>query len=193
MTLYQTLAHEALPGHMYSYNFPRQNDFSAIQEQLKCMGYSEGWAVYAEIDAAKWIEENTWREIYLQRVYQKLYDEIVLCQIDIGIHAMGWTVEDIENFSMKVYGRSSRQAAEVVMETLINNPGAYQPYVVGYFELEDLRRKYCTEMEVPEREFIETWHLCGQAPFYIVDEYMNRVFGAQAEEETSKSESAYYR
>jgi len=182
LTLYQILAHEAFPGHMYSYNFPRQDDFPVLQEQLKCLGYSEGWAIYAEIAAAEWIEESIWKEIYLQQVYQKLYDEIVLCQIDIGIQVMGWTVEDIENFSMEVYGGSSRLAAEAAMEMLINNPGVYQPYVVGYFELEDLMQKYCTEMGVSERDFIEAWHFCGQAPFYIVDNYMNRVFCAQADE-----------
>lgn len=192
LTLYQTLAHEALPGHMYSYNYPGQSDFPRLQEQLKCLGYSEGWAVYAEIAAAEWIGEGTWRERYLQQVYQKLYDEIVLCQIDIGIHAMGWTAEDIEDFSAQVYGGSSRQAAETVMETLINNPGVYQPYVMGYFGLEDLRQKYCTQMGVPEREFIEAWQSCGQAPFSIVDGYMDRVFGAQAGGR-SETETAYYR
>lgn len=117
------------------------------------------------------------REAYLQQFYQKLYDEIVLCQIDIGIQTMDWTLADIEAFSVDAYGAGNRDVSETVMETLVQNPGAYQVYVIGYYEIEELRAKYCIERGIPEREFIEAYLQCGQAPFRVVDAYMDRKFG----------------
>lgn len=182
MSLYQTLAHEALPGHMYCYNFPRTVIYPSLQAQIRCTGYSEGWALYAEFSAAEWLREKGLREAYLKQLYQKLYDEIVLCQIDIGIHVLNWGLEDIETFSVEAYGAGSREASEAIMEILTQNPGAYQVYIIGYCEVEELRAKYCTGKGMSERKFIEAYMRCGQAPFRIVDAYMDRVFGAQAYE-----------
>lgn len=176
LTLYQTLAHEAMPGHMYSYNYQRECPFPVLQEQMKCLGYSEGWAVYAEFAAGDWLQEPGVKKTYLGQAWQKLYDETVLCQIDIGIHYMDWTPEDIERFSVEVYGAGSREAAEKVMTALVSNPGAYQAYVVGYMELAALEQKYGGE-----EKFFEIFHQCGQAPFSIVDAYMGKKFGAQAD------------
>lgn len=182
LSLYQTLAHEALPGHMYCYNFPGQVLYPRLQGQLKCMGYSEGWALFAERSAADWLTDRDLREAYIKRFYEKLYDEIVLSQIDIGIHALGWTLRDTEDFSVRAYGAGSREASEAVMETLSQNPCAYQPYVMGYFEIEELQSKYGVGRGISQWEFIEAYMWCGQAPFWIVDAYMGRIFGAQAYE-----------
>lgn len=179
LSLYQTLAHEAFPGHMYDYNFDDMTPYPNIESQIKCLGYSEGWAVYAEFAAEDWLEEEM-REEYHNQVEQKLFDEIVLCQIDIGIHTMGWGIDEIEEFSKEVYGYGTVESATQVMKTLVNNAGAYQSYVVGYLELKELEKYYCEERGISWKAFIEAYQKCGQAPFSIVRQYMERIFTAQA-------------
>lgn len=181
LTLYQTLAHEAFPGHMYHYNYMENIAYPMLTKQLKCLGNSEGWAIYAEIAAGDWLENEALKLAYEKLVYQKLFDEVVLCQIDIGIHAFGWTLEDIEEFSKENYGYGSLEASQMVMEVLVNNPGAYEAYVMGYYELMRLKDKYCMSGEISEYEFIEAYQRCGQAPFSIVEEYLEKYFGAHTE------------
>lgn len=179
LSLYQILAHEAFPGHMFCAVFQEDAKYPRLQEQIRCMGYSEGWAIYAEFMAGDWLGQGT-EEAYMRMLYRKLYDETVLCQMDIGFHALGWTLDELEAFCINAYDAGSMESAEAVVEMIANNPCAYQPYVIGYFELEDLREKYCTKLGMEESEFMEAYLRCGQAPFPIVSAYLERVFGAQA-------------
>lgn len=52
--LYQTLAHEGYPGHMYQNIYYRLTDPNPVRLVCGFPGYTEGWAMYAEIQAMNW-------------------------------------------------------------------------------------------------------------------------------------------
>ncbi|MDL2301688.1 DUF885 domain-containing protein, partial [Lachnospiraceae bacterium OttesenSCG-928-D06] len=170
ISMYQTIAHEAFPGHMYYYNFEYTEKDTSIDTLLKCMGYNEGWAVYAEFAVAEGLGED--KEEYLFMVEQKLLDEIFLCQLDIGIHGFGWNIEDVEKYMKEIYGITNHEGAENVMNILINNPAAYQSYVIGYFKMQELQEEFMQINEWSKKEFLEYYLKCGQAPFKIVEEFL---------------------
>lgn len=172
LSLYQIMAHETFPGHMYCSDFQKAKRYPTLDKLLKCPGYSEGWAVYAEFAAAEWLEAG--KAEYIGIVKQKLLDEVFLAQADIGVHGMGWTAGEVEAFMEEVYGVGDVGRAGKIYQIVLDNPGAYQPYVTGYFQLKDLEKEYCDEKGMDISTFLTHYLECGPAPFDFIRNYLLR-------------------
>lgn len=159
--LFTTLAHEGYPGHMYQNVYFLSSQGVSRKNVLRyCMdfpGYSEGWAMYVEllsfahagdIYALSGEKMNTPGDSYLQLL--RLSREIqlcLLCILDINIHNDGATVEDITPYLARI-GIKEPDTIENVYSYLINEPGTYLKYYVGYLELlecKELFRQYCED------------------------------------------------
>lgn len=169
--LYQVLAHEAIPGHMYYYNYKREDKgYPFLSAQINCLGYSEGWASYAEIAAGEWLGEDS--AAYCRAVRKKLFDQLVMCQADIGINGLGWEKEELGRYLADCYGEQAAKQTDEVWKTLIQNPAGYEPYVVGYFQMKDLEAYAGEYLGMETQEFLEHFLQIGQAPFPVVREHL---------------------
>lgn len=175
--LFTTLAHEGYPGHMYQNVYFISSQGVSRKNVLRyCMdfpGYSEGWAMYVELlsyehagslyglsgdgtntgqttASGTAISDQNSGSSYLQLL--RLSREIqlcLLCMLDIGIHNDGATVEDISPYLAGI-GIKEPSSIENVYSYLINEPGTYLKYYMGYLELlecKELYQKHCEETD----------------------------------------------
>lgn len=174
----QVLAHEGFPGHALSHNGGRAEEYPILEQALRFPGYEEGWAVRAELAAADWLEEG--QAQYREMVLDSLYGELVLAQMDIGIHGLGWTMEELEDFAEGIYGEEGRGVGTSLWNLLADNPCMYQPYAAGYCRLAGLERE-CAGQGMETQEFVRKYLECGQAPFALAEEWLLGT-GLHAEE-----------
>ncbi|MBE5881410.1 MAG: DUF885 domain-containing protein [Lachnospiraceae bacterium] len=154
--LFTTLAHEGYPGHMYQnvYFLSAQgvNRKNILRYCMDFPGYSEGWALYIELLSFSYAEGD---KTYLELL--RLSREIQLCLLsilDIRIHNDGATVSDITPYLARI-GIKEPEVVENVYSYLVNEPGTYLKYYVGYLELlecKELYRKKCMSEDVTYSE-----------------------------------------
>jgi uncharacterized protein (DUF885 family) len=131
--LFTNIAHESFPGHLYQNAYFCQNNTLPIRNVIKNNGYIEGWASYitnlsygyTEMDAA-------------QVELSKCNDAIVLClsaRADIGVHYEGWTRTDISNYFAQNNCTLNNQTICALYDIIIDDPGDYLSYAVGYIEI----------------------------------------------------------
>lgn len=153
ISLYTTLAHEGFPGHMYQNIYfiasCGVNPGNVLRYSLDFPGYSEGWAMYTELlayeNAAAFTgQDQTYcKMLRLSREIQLC----MLCYLDIRIHADGAALTDITPFLAKIGVKDPNSIYEVYTY-LINEPGTYLKYYMGYLELlecQKLFRERCEE------------------------------------------------
>lgn len=134
-TIYTTVAHEGYPGHLYQNVYFRSKDPAPIRNLLSFLGYDEGWATYVEFysyqysgideDLADLLEANN--EMVL----------LMYARADIGIHYEGWNRSRALSFIKQYTG--DEELAGKIYEVLLEEPGIYLPYAVGYLEIKELR------------------------------------------------------
>ena len=94
--MFQTLAHEGWPGHLYQNVYFKETENN--HDIRKVMGYScyaEGWANYVENYVPKYALENySYRKGFLASIYSSLS----MCELDLGVNCYNWTVKDIIEF-----------------------------------------------------------------------------------------------
>ena len=170
-SLFNTLAHEGYPGHLYQNSYLLNKKVPLLRHLLDCGGYTEGWATYAEIFAYRYTGVSPDEVSILQNnmiVSLCLYG---LC--DIGVHAHGWTENEVLEFLQK-YGNWSKDTANAVYSAVVDEPASYLKYTVGYLEIMRLKEKM---KELLGGNFTEkTFHTylldMGPCSFQILEDYM---------------------
>lgn len=146
LDLYTTLAHEGFPGHLYqtvySQTALRNANVPLIRQLLYYGGFTEGWAVYAELYAyqfAKSIcDEKTYDTLLLTQYNREL--QLCICSIlDIYIHYDGASLEQVRNL-LSSLGLNSANA-ETIYTIICDAPANYPKYYVGYLEILSLKEK----------------------------------------------------
>ncbi len=157
--LFTTIAHEGYPGHMYQNVYFLQSQGVNRKNVLRyCMdfpGYSEGWAMYVELLSFSYADGDP---TYLEML--KLSREIQICLLsilDMRVHIHGADVSEITPYLANI-GIKEPDIIENVYSYLVNEPGTYLKYYVGYLELlecKQLFRKKCTaeDMEYSDLDF----------------------------------------
>lgn len=129
MNILLGVAHEAYPGHhfqaMYALAHGTSSEATPDNE-----AYIEGWGIYAERladEAGLYDGDQIARLGYLTH----LYDVFMALQIDIGIHARGWTHSAAVDTMMMVAGRP-RSQAESYANRHAATPGQLATYGIGF-------------------------------------------------------------
>ncbi len=140
--LWQTLAHEGFPGHMYQNVYYLSTDPEPVRCILSFTGYSEAWAVYVGYDAVKKYDfpdaDETIREDVAQlAALDSEFSYLIMARIDLGINYEGWTLEDTENY-MTGLGLNAASAEEMYY-VFVGDPAVYQSYSTAYYELLELK------------------------------------------------------
>lgn len=135
--LFTTLAHEGYPGHLYQNVYDRSQNHPLLSYALNFNGYTEGWATYAEIYSYKYLGYKK-EEIGILR--NNMIVSLCLYGIcDIGIHLLGWSADDVYTF-LQQNGSYDRETSDSLYENIIDEPGSYLKYTIGYMEFARLKK-----------------------------------------------------
>jgi uncharacterized protein (DUF885 family) len=171
LELFTTLAHEGYPGHLYETVNSYGQDFSPLRYLLSFGGYTEGWATYVEMRSYSYagLDETLAKALSCQASFNlSLY-----ASIDIGVNAQGWDRDVVLEFLCD-YGISSEEAADRIYELVVEAPGNYLKYYVGYLEFLELKKDAENRLgdAFHEKDFHGALLQIGPAPFSIIQKYL---------------------
>lgn len=177
-SIWSTLAHEGVPGHMYQFVYFLSHNPEPIRALLSFKGYQEGWATYVEMMSFDYYNDYP-NDMYadLERINSEL-NLIVSARIEIGVNYEGWTLEETKDY-LETNGFNG-DAASDIMNYVIAEPANYQMYVLGWLEFEELRDYAETELgdKFDERDFHQVILDAGPCQFYLlqdkVEQYVNQ-------------------
>lgn len=135
--LYETLAHEGFPGHLYQTTYFLNTNPPAVRSALSMMGYQEGWGMYAEMQAFDIADMNADAKAYNQLNTSINY--VLDAAADLGVNGLGWSKNDLEDYLNQIGLNSS--AADDLYDFVVSEPGTLLPYGVGLAEFMTLQSK----------------------------------------------------
>lgn len=137
MTLYTTLAHEGVSGHLYQFTaFCGNDNIADACKFTDFIGMSEGWAEYASTICLEYlgISDNYCETIYLNSIISY----IVCSRLDVGVNYEGWTLEDASDFLDDYYYLTDAFLEEFYY-MVIGDPGQFFPYTYGHLQMREFR------------------------------------------------------
>ncbi|MCR4608946.1 MAG: DUF885 domain-containing protein [Eubacterium sp.] len=140
--LWATLAHEGFPGHMYAYNYFMTTNPSNLRALCSFLGYGEGWAKYVEYDSySVWDFPDTDCDETVAKLMaiDSEINMLIMGIFDIEVNYNGWTTADASKW-LNDNGMNG-SAAQQIIDVVAGDPGLYQSYVLGYYEMKGLRDK----------------------------------------------------
>lgn len=162
-SLFNTLAHEGYPGHLFQNCYMREQNLPLLRYLMDYPGYTEGYATYAEIYSYRYTGASPAEIGILQNNAIGNHCLYALC--DIGIHYEHWNKGQLAAFLAK-HGVADSNDATRIYDTIIDSPGAYLPYTIGFLQIEELRRKF------PSDKQFHTYLLdMGPTSFSVLEQY----------------------
>ncbi|MDD6811152.1 MAG: DUF885 domain-containing protein [Lachnospiraceae bacterium] len=150
LSLFTTLAHEGYPGHLYQTVYSRQYlqqiQANPVRNILHYGGYTEGWAMYVELNSYDFAIRLSGKEktdetaLFLA---EKLNRQVQLCLyslLDIVIHYEGASQERVGEL-LSAIGLSNEQTIRAIYEYIVEEPCNYLKYYFGYLEIEALKNQ----------------------------------------------------
>ena len=170
--LFTNIAHESFPGHLYQNAYFCQKNELPIRNVIKNNGYIEGWASYITNLSYSYTEMDA-----AQVELSKCNDAIVLClsaRADIGVHYEGWTRTDISNYFAQNNCTLNNQTICALYDIIIDDPGDYLSYAVGYIEITRLLEEAKDHMQ--DKFSLKKFHKflldAGPAPFNSIKSHI---------------------
>lgn len=177
-TIYTTVAHEGYPGHLYQCVYFRNQNPAPIRTIMDFAGYDEGWATYVEMYSyhIAGIDENLASFLEANNI-------IILCmyaRADIGIHYQGWKRDETIDYILQFI--NSEAVADLIYNTLLEEPAVYLPYAIGFLEIKELREKAQTTLgdDFNAKEFHKFLLDIGPAQFHVIDKYLDQWINDQS-------------
>ena len=134
-TLYQTLAHEGYPGHLYQHVYYLGTDPLLLRTVCSFLGYSEGWAMYAELEALEW---NVLSQDDASLMTSELALNYALSAVsDIAVNYLGYDEAELGEY-LETLGLNSIVAPDLY-DMAICYPGDYGSYGYGMVRMRNMR------------------------------------------------------
>lgn len=154
-TLPALTVHEAVPGHHLqgSLNNEFGDSIPQFRRNLYLSAYGEGWGLYSEFLADEMGMYTTPYEQFGKYTYEMW--RACRLVVDTGIHAKGWTREQVVNYMSE---NTALSLHEINTETdrYISWPGQALSYKIGEIKIRELRKK--AETELNEKFDIRDFH-----------------------------------
>ena len=147
--------HEAVPGHHLqgSLNNELGDSIPQFRKDLYLSAYGEGWGLYCEYLA----DEMGMYTTPYEKFGQLTYEMWRACRlvVDTGIHAKGWTREQVVDF---MASNTALSLHEIGTETdrYISWPGQALSYKIGELKIRELRQR--AEEKLGEKFDIREFH-----------------------------------
>ena len=177
--LFNVIAHEGYPGHLYQNVYFHTRNQSDIRKLLSFPGYSEGWATYVEREAylldnglspemGKLLAENSVATLGLHAC------------LDLYINYKGWSKEEVKKY-LQTYYNQPDDVVESLYDAMVENPANYLSYFVGCMEIRNMRKT--AEAQLKEKFNLKEFHTflldMGEAPFDVIQAYFSAWLMAQ--------------
>ncbi|MCM1084552.1 MAG: DUF885 domain-containing protein [Clostridium sp.] len=177
-SLWSTLAHEGVPGHMYQFVYFLSNDPNPLRTLLNFNGYQEGWATYVEYKSFDYYDGYSKKCFAdMERINSQL-NILVSARIEIGVNYEGWTVEETANYLTQAGFDGS--VAQDIFDYVIAEPANYQMYCTGWLEFERLREMAEEQLggKFNERVFHQVVLDAGPCQFKFVEQKVQKYIDA---------------
>ena len=173
--LFTTLAHEGFPGHLYQTVYFNSTSPNPIRQILDYPGYVEGWATYVELNSFSFIDHPKYSDS-LATLYRSdtIINLAISSRIDMGVNYENWTLKDTCKY-FEDLGFNSYYASDIYTY-VVEAPGNYLSYFIGYLEIENLKQEYKNlKMEnYNEKEFHKALLDIGPGDFETIKKYLLR-------------------
>ena len=167
--------HEAVPGHIFQNSLARsQKDLPDFRKFYWNSAYGEGWALYAE---SLGTQLGVYKDPY-NRFGQLASERFRAARlvIDTGIHAMGWTREQAQDY---LRSHAPTQALAEV-DRYISWPGQALAYKMGQLKITELRRQAEKELgpKFDVRDFHDAVLRDGALPLELLQKQVEKYVAA---------------
>lgn len=174
---YFTLGHEGIPGHMLQHNAMKNSELPYVRMVLDLIGYSEGWAIYAEEYVGKYLDIN--RDLYAAYLANERATALALCLAEIQVHYNGYAFPQFKYFIEQYFSTISEADAYDIFYQILETPGYFLEYYLSYYLLKELKESFIDELQAAnaavtnyDYEFHKFYLEFGPAPFYIMEKWM---------------------
>lgn len=167
-SLFATLGHEAYPGHMYQMVYFALQQKNPLRYILNFPGYSEGWGTYAEVYSYDMAGlKGKMADVEKGSLILNLS---VFGRLDIGVNYYGWSKNDMKKY-LKTLGLAKSVDTDKVYQLMVEEPGMYLKYIVGYLEIMELKKIAIIKLAnaYTEQWFHDFLLSTGPAPFGLIE------------------------
>lgn len=165
---FTTLAHEGYPGHLYQTICTSSYGAPEVLSLLNYPGYTEGWATYTEMQAFYYAGLDQDLASLLQ--HNQAATLSLYATADIGIHYFGWEKEKNAAFWSE-YGVDDTATVNKITDLILEEPGNYLKYYVGYLKFRQMREQLALENKsFSVSAFHEAILRTGPSPFSVLEE-----------------------
>lgn len=165
---FTTLAHEGYPGHLYQTICTSSYGAPEVLSPLNYPGYTEGWATYTEMQAFYYAGLDQDLASLLQ--HNQAATLSLYATADIGIHYFGWEKEKNAAFWSE-YGVDDTATVKRITDLILEEPGNYLKYYVGYLKFRQMREQLALENKsFSVSAFHEAILRTGPSPFSVLEE-----------------------
>lgn len=165
---FTTLAHEGYPGHLYQTICTSSYGAPEVLSLLNYPGYTEGWATYTEMQAFYYAGLDKDLASLLQ--HNQAATLSLYATADIGIHYFGWEKEKNAAFWSE-YGVDDTATVKRITDLILEEPGNYLKYYVGYLKFRQMREQLALENKsFSVSAFHEAILRTGPSPFSVLEE-----------------------
>lgn len=174
VSYFTTLAHEGFPGHLYQTISSYAAGDPKVQALLNYPAYTEGWATYVEMQA--YYYANLPEDVAALLQHNQAATLSLYASSDIGIHYYGWKKPEMLKF-WSDYGISEEETIDAIIDLILEDPGNYLKYYVGYLQFRQLHDKYAQKYgdRFDTIAFHEAILRTGPSPFAILDEQIEKA------------------
>lgn len=164
---FTTLAHEGYPGHLYQTICTSSYGAPEVLSLLNYPGYTEGWATYTEMQAFYYAGLDQDLASLLQ--HNQAATLSLYATADIGIHYFGWEKEKNAAFWSE-YGVDDTATVKRITDLILEEPGNYLKYYVGYLKFRQMREQLALENKsFSVSAFHEAILRTGPSPFSVLE------------------------
>lgn len=186
LELFTTLSHEGFPGHLYQTVYFGSCDPDDIRYLITSSGYVEGWATYVESYgyqyAADYLDDPAASNLTALAWMNRSINLCIYSLMDIGIHYHGWTPDAAASF-LKNFGITDTSVVQEIYQYIVETPGNYLKYYLGYLNFLDLRQKWQDtlgehfDLKKFHQKILET----GPVSFPVLQKYMDQELSEKGE------------
>ena len=186
LELFTTLSHEGFPGHLYQTVYFGSCDPDDIRYLITSSGYVEGWATYVESYgyqyAADYLDDPAASDLTALAWMNRSINLCIYSLMDIGIHYHGWTPDAAASF-LKNFGITDTSVVQEIYQYIVETPGNYLKYYLGYLNFLDLRQKWQDtlgehfDLKKFHQKILET----GPVSFPVLQKYMEQELSEKGE------------
>lgn len=134
-TLYESLAHEGYPGHLYQHVYYNGTKPAKIRQCFGFLGYTEGWAMYAETQALNWGVVSREDAAYLTNM--TYVDYAVSALADLCVNGKGYDEQELSSYFGKM--GLNEELGSMLYESALTHPFDYLSYGYGMTRLVTMR------------------------------------------------------